>query len=682
MPWRAAAHGVLLTALACSVSVRPAHGQASGCLNPPCAATAFPSTPDDLWLQVGNIHQVKLQFVEALRAFTEAQAGTFGDEAATLSASLTGMRRALDRWDQTIANFESVLIGAGRSAEIHVALATVYLDRHRPDAALEELDAAARFGGDRLDVQTLRALAYGLAGARDRAIGALEAATTLQPANPTLWYQLARHAIEAGRQTDMEAALRGLHAALRPPGVRVVAGTQPPFERASLLREVAGISPIFPIAPYADGYAALRDGDYRAALTRLSRALGRDPLFADQPAHAAIVAGAAFLRDGEIAQALQYLEEAARRFPDEAEVHRALGLAYLVDGRAERSVVPLRTAVLLAPQDVRPRLRLADALVSADRLADAEAILIETIRLFPASDGARHRLGMLYERQARLADAVVVLTEGGDLSPVVGRDRLLQTLGSIYVNQSNLDAAAAAYGRRVEVNPNSAEAHRLLAEIYFLQGRDAEALAEFEIAGFLDAGAGTALVGSGQVHLRARRYEEAVRSFREAMDADASSMGAEGYFALGTALLRLGRTDEGERALDRSREIQAQVMAAGRRDFEADARLRQASSAVDAGDRETALARLAEAVALHPQSARARRMRGRTLVHAGRFEEAIAELTFAQTLEPTSEGHRLLAEASAGAGDAAGRDRQLALADARDRAEKLERLRQMAGLRP
>ena len=66
-------------------------------------------------------------------------------------------------------------------------------------------------------------------------------------------------------------------------------------------------------------------------------------------------------------------------------------------------------------------------------------------------------------------------------------------MGSLLVDQADFDGAVAAYIKRIDVNPNSAEAHRQLGEIYFLQGRNDEALLELSTAAWLDPGDARAL---------------------------------------------------------------------------------------------------------------------------------------------------------------------------------------------
>jgi len=141
----------------------PASAQAptAECLAQQCertAAVAEGSAP--LWREAAAIHQIKLQFVEAFQRFLRAESGTFGDEGCALADAVESMGTSLSAWERAIAQLETRVARMTPAPEIHFVLATVWLDRHRLDKALRELDTADR-SGDRADVHALRALALG-----------------------------------------------------------------------------------------------------------------------------------------------------------------------------------------------------------------------------------------------------------------------------------------------------------------------------------------------------------------------------------------------------------------------------------------------------------------------------------------------------------------------------------------
>ncbi|HXH26037.1 MAG TPA: tetratricopeptide repeat protein [Vicinamibacterales bacterium] len=622
---------------------------------------------------------MKLQFVAALREFTRAQAGNFGDEGETLRSSLGSMRRALDRWDRAIGDLETHVLRADLTADRHVALASVYLDRHRPDDALRELTAAARLDSRRVEIYRLQALAYGLMDRPGDAAAALSEAAALDDGEPTVWYALAQQLVALGRDEEAAAALRRFYGAVQATqGPPVAVGA--PFERTDLLRETAGAAPVLPVARYAAGYVALGRGDYRKALSQFMRVVDTDPLVPRQSrARMPLLKAAAALRAGDVDEALRLLEGASSAAPGEAEVHRLIGLALFADGQTERSVVHLRTAVSLAPWDDRVHARLADVLVASNRLEEAQDALLRAIEAVPESPGLRYRLARVYEAQSRWADAVDAFVATEVRGIVVGFDHLYEMLGSIHIKRGDLDRAVEAYARRIAVNPNNADAHRQLADIYFLQGRDDQALAEYGAAMFIDPRNARAAAGMGQVHLRARRYPAAVDALRRAV-----ALGEGGSvvrYVLATSLIRIGRVDEGRAELEIARRIQAETIARGRRDFRVEALRRIAAAALEAGRYDDALTALREALAHEATgSTRLYRDLGLVLIKAGRIEEGVGALARFQTLAPTEAIARELAAAYAAMQQHDESRKQLALAERLRQEARGRRLRDLAGV--
>ena len=235
----------------------------------------------------------------------------------------------------------------------------------------------------------------------------------------------------------------------------------------------------------------------------------------------------------------------------------------------------------------------------------------------------------------------------------------------------------AAYAKRIDVNTNSAEAHRQLGEIYFLQGRDEEALAEFSVAAWLDPKDARAHAAAGQVYVRLLKYPDAIAALRRALSIDGTLR--EARYGLGTALMRAGRGDEARIELDVFARQQADAEAAGQRDFQLDALRRQAAKDLLAGDRQGALARFEDAARLDPQSARSHRDLGLALLRAQRPREAIDHLLAAQRIEETEEGFVYLVDAYGAVGNAEEASRQRALARAFALSKKMERVRELGG---
>jgi tetratricopeptide (TPR) repeat protein len=227
------------------------------------------------------------------------------------------------------------------------------------------------------------------------------------------------------------------------------------------------------------------------------------------------------------------------------------------------------------------------------------------------------------------------------------------------------------------VNANSAEAHRQLGEIRFLQGRDEEALTEFTVAAWLDPQDARAHAAAGQVYARQAKWLEAIAALQRALALDSTLR--EARYALGTVLMRSGKTEDARRELDLFARQQAEAEAGGRREFQLDALRRQASKDGLAGDHERAIARFQEAATIDANSARSHRDVGLALIRAKRFNEAIEPLTRAQRIEETAEGFVYLIDALTAAGHTDEAVRQRLLHQEFILRAKFERLRELGG---
>jgi len=670
--------GVLLAFLLVPTTAAP---QAPAeCPTSECAAAGRASSPADsrIWREVASIHALKLDFVAALQRFTRAQAGTFADEGSDLLASVASMRASLERWDRAVAQFQADANRAASASAVHLAAATVLLDRHRIEDALRELRAAERDDAGRAAVYTLQALAFGALDKPADAARALRMAIAINPDNPTALYTLAQQLTRLEQPAEATRALRDCQRALAKREA-TSKGTPPdaaPFERIDLLRQVAGVAPIFPQARYSDGYAALRTGDYATAVTRIAEAAAGDPIAAGEPAAREPVArAAALVRTGQLETALQQLQGVIAEAPEKAEGHRLLGLAYWLDDQPGKSIEHLRSAIRLVPDDERARVTLADVLAEDRRLAEAERELTQAIDAGVRSGRVYYQRSQVYERQSLLPQAASGYRDSEAFGPFIGRDEFYRALGSLLVNQADFDGAVAAYTRRIDANPNSGEAHRQLGEIYFLQGRDEEALTEFLVTTWLDPRDAKAFAAAGQVQVRMLKYADARITLERALTLDPNLR--EARYGLGMSLMRLGRTDEAKRELEIFQRQQGEFEALGQQAFQLDALRREASRSLIAGAFDQAIAPYEEALKLDA-GARSQRDLGLALLRAKRPQEALERLEAAQRLDQTVEGFAHLAEAYLAVGNRDESARQRALAQQLARAAKLDRIRALA----
>jgi tetratricopeptide (TPR) repeat protein len=597
-----------------------------------------------------QIQRERTEFVSALLRFIEAIGGSFGDEGPALSSNVDAMARALVRWDKAIQTYRSILTdGAAENPNVHVALAAVYLERSKGDEALKEAVAASRLDPFRPDAYILQALAYDL-GNRPGAAQVLEKAASLSKANPAIAYELARRLGAAGDNEGARTALQKFSSIVET-SIDQDSGARNPttFVRAGLLRQSAGIAPMFPPSGYVEGFRLLAQGAYEKAIAEFEQGVRRDPLnHAETSQDDDMHRGAIALRHADPQRAIALFKAATQRFPNRAEPRRMLGLSYKADEQFTQSIQELTAAVALDAADERARSSLADVLVLAERFGEAEHVLKEAIDAFPRSSAPRYQLAFLYQSRGRNGDALSDLQAAANVEPILGQDALYDTLGILYMSNADLDGALAAYHKRVNANPNSSDAHRKLGQIYLEQSRYDEARAEFAAAVLLDPRNSEAHAGRAQAFLRMGEFADAEMASRRALALNQAHVAAR--YALGTSLVRLGRIDEGSRELDEFQRLQTAAQAKASQDWELKLIRQSAQAAMNEGDLNRAAALLNRAASIESDVPSNYTSLGLVLERAGRHAEAIDAFRKALEKRAGPEVHRYLARAYAAAG--------------------------------
>jgi tetratricopeptide (TPR) repeat protein len=597
----------------------------------------------------------KIEFVTALRRFVEGMSGTYGDEGPSIRKATSDMAAALQRWDVAIERYRDVLHAAS-GAEAQLALGTAYFDRGLVADAADQFRRAVALAPRWGEASLLLALANEAAGKRDDAAQALTRAARAAPDSPAIGYARVQHALTGGDEAEASRMLlefRDRHdrSDLTKPGPS-------PFVRLGLLRESAGVAPVFAPARYAEGFRLLNLRRYQEAVVALQSALDRDPLATDEGHLDERVRAGADLREGQLARAIARLEQAVERWPDAPELRRVLAVAYAADERHGQSVEQLTRAIQRDAGDERARLAMAEVLLVTGQAAAAEQALKDAVMVLPDSAQGYYRLGRLYQSQSRLPEALGAFVASTARPVLVGRDSLFETVASLRVSEGEFADAIAAYRLELDANPNNVAAHRRLGDLYAQDGRLGDALAEFAAALLIDPNDADAHASRAQTLLRLSRVGDAEAAARRAVALNPTHEAAR--YALGTTLMRLGRRDEGLSALQEFERLQLATRARSEAAWQLKLLKEQALEYAARQDFTAAADRLRRALAYAPTDGSLHLAAGALFVRAGDFDQAIQVLKEALGRE-AFEAHRYLAEAYAAIGqDEQSRDHRTA----------------------
>lgn len=308
--------------------------------------------------------------------------------------------------------------------------------------------------------------------------------------------------------------LAQVQAETKPQDARALIDAGRAKEAVALLRAQGGTDPA---AQVLLGIALFHADDPRAAIEVLRPAVAALGPSASERPEAVQVLGLALYVSGRIGEAIPYLEETQRAFPQSTDTAYALGIAYVqandsskargawakafgvaADSAAASLVTAqmmiragfedagdaeLKRAVQLDPKLPQAHFLLGQSALFRGRLDEAVTLLQQELALNPANALAMDRLGDAHLRQGRTKEALAVLLRSTWINPDYSGPYIL--LGRAYLRTGDLAAAEGNLRKATGLDPNNRAAHYLLAQALQRLGREDEAAREFAAASAL-----------------------------------------------------------------------------------------------------------------------------------------------------------------------------------------------------
>jgi tetratricopeptide (TPR) repeat protein len=230
---------------------------------------------------------------------------------------------------------------------------------------------------------------------------------------------------------------------------------------------------------------------------------------------------------GQAGPPLAELKQAAEANPADSVLQYRLAGAYYQASQFEEAWAQFRTvadyrlaadagpeiaraeqAVHQAPASKEAHFRLGTTWARAQLLEPAEIAFKQALTLGPRYADAHANLGVVYYQMGRLSDALhefdAVLAlhpEDADVRHNRGNVFVQQALQTSPPDEKLLAEAIAEFQRALEINPGLAQAHFSLGAVYFIQGQQQEAIAEFQEFMALDDGSDPTATSAAQSYL-------------------------------------------------------------------------------------------------------------------------------------------------------------------------------------
>lgn len=262
----------------------------------------------------------------------------------------------------------------------------------------------------------------------------------------------------------------------------------------------------------------------------------------DSPGREDMEALMALYAEGQYAALAERAQRMTARYPLHAFGWKILGVALKLQGEGAQALAPLRQAAALAPVDVEARYNLGVTLQELGRLEEAEASYRQALEIDPVYADATLNLGVTLNKLGRLDEAEARLRQALLLRPNYVEAH--SNLGATLLEQGRLDEAESSYRQALQLGPDNARAHTNLGITLQRLGRLDEAETSCRRAVQLMPEDAEAHGSLGNILRESGRLDEAETSFRKALRIRTDD--ATTHKNLAITLQELGRLDEAD----------------------------------------------------------------------------------------------------------------------------------------
>ena len=267
--------------------------------------------------------------------------------------------------------------------------------------------------------------------------------------------------------------------------------------------------------------------------------------------------GSALLRAGDLPDAENAFQRAAKLDPHRASAQLGLASALLREGKLQPAKEAFDATLRLDPKEPGAYMGLSEVYYQAGSPKTAIDPLKKLTELHPEDALAWYHLGKLYGEAHQPALALESLKKAAAREP--NQADIWRDLGQVTAYYTRNAEAEQDYKKALALSPNDSATHFLLGQLYMAQSDTpalrSQAEQEFQTTLRLDPGMQKADFALGQLYERAGAWSKAVPYYRKAQQLDLSDYQA--LYHLGLCLVKTGQKAEGQKLIASSQELGA-----------------------------------------------------------------------------------------------------------------------------
>ena len=265
----------------------------------------------------------------------------------------------------------------------------------------------------------------------------------------------------------------------------------------------------------------------------------------------------AYFQSGQFAKAIDPLQRAIATNAGNAAAHHMLGKTYFMMGEFEKATGALETALKLSPNDYDAEYTLGLAFLKKKDLPQAKQLYQRMVQRIGNRPALRVLVGRAYRETGYLAESIEEFKAAIALDPRFPRVHYYLGLTYLYKDgAARMPDAMEEFKVELASNPEEYFANYYLGILYIMDRKFAEAIGLLEKAVRKQPDNPDPYFHLGQAYQGAGKHQQAVEVLQKTialtpkLDHNDYQV-TTAHYRLGQSLLKVGRTAEGEKELQR-----------------------------------------------------------------------------------------------------------------------------------